>query len=66
MQRHLIAIGFIIILAGILWPWLGRVPFGRLPGDIVIHRPNVKVFVPFTSMILASLFLSLVIWLLRR
>jgi hypothetical protein len=66
MQRNLIAIGFIILLAGILWPWLGRVPFGRLPGDIVINRPNVKVFVPFTSMILASLFLSLVIWLLRR
>jgi hypothetical protein len=66
VQRLLIAIGLIILLAGLLWPWLVRLPLGRLPGDIVLHRPNLRVFVPLTSMIVVSLLASLVIWLLRR
>lgn len=41
-------------------------PLGRLPGDILIDKPGFKLFVPFTSMIVVSLVLSLVVWLLRR
>jgi hypothetical protein len=66
MQRTLIALGLLIALAGLLWPWLSKLPLGRLPGDIVIDRPGFRLFAPFTSMILVSLLLSLVLWLLRR
>jgi hypothetical protein len=66
MQRTLIAAGLLIAVAGLLWPWLSKLPFGRLPGDISVDRPGFKLFAPFTSMILVSLLLSLIVWLLRR
>ncbi|NJD31999.1 MAG: DUF2905 domain-containing protein [Gammaproteobacteria bacterium] len=66
MQRTLIVLGLAIAAAGLLWPWLSKLPFGRLPGDIVVDRPGFKLFAPFTSMILVSLLLSLIAWLLRR
>jgi hypothetical protein len=40
MARTLILIGLAIVLLGLLWPWLGRLGLGRLPGDIVIEREN--------------------------
>ena len=66
MQRALIIIGVLVVLAGLLWPWLGKLPFGRLPGDILIDRPGMKLFLPITTMIVVSAILSLVAWLLRR
>jgi hypothetical protein len=66
MQRLLITIGLLIAAIGLLWPWISKLPLGRLPGDIVIDRPGFKLFAPFTTMIVLSLVLSLVFWLLRR
>jgi hypothetical protein len=37
MQRILVIAGVVLIVAGVLWPWLGKLPLGRLPGDIVIE-----------------------------
>ena len=36
------------------------------PGDLVIDKPGFKLFAPFTTMIVLSVVVSLVIWLLRR
>ena len=66
MQRLLIIAGVTLLVAGLLWPWLGRLPLGRLPGDIIIDRPGLRVFIPFTSMILISIVVSLLIWWFRR
>jgi hypothetical protein len=66
LQRLLIATGLLIAAIGLLWPWLAKLPLGRLPGDIVIDRPGFKLFAPFTTMIVLSLVLSLILWLLRR
>jgi len=66
MQKTLVTIGAIIILAGLLWPWLGKLPFGRLPGDIVIDKPGFKFFFPISSMLLVSGLISLILWLLRK
>lgn len=66
MQKLLIVLGITILLAGVLWPWLSKLPFGRLPGDIVIDKPGLKVFFPITSMLLVSGLVSLVLWLLRK
>jgi hypothetical protein len=66
MQRLLIGLGLVIALVGLLWPWLSRLPFGRLPGDIVVDKPGFKFFAPFTTMIILSIVLSLVLWLFRR
>jgi len=66
MQRLLIGAGLLIATIGLLWPWLSKLPLGRLPGDIIIDRPGFKLFAPFTTMIVLSLVLSLILWLLRR
>jgi len=52
MQKTLIFLGVALVLAGLLWPWLSKVPFGRLPGDIIIDKPGFKLFFPITSMLL--------------
>ena len=66
MQRTLITLGVALIIAGLLWPWLGKLPLGRLPGDIAVRREQFSLFVPITSMVLLSLLLFLLFWLFRR
>ena len=66
VQRILIIIGLVILLVGLTWPWLAKLPLGRLPGDIIVDRPGFKLYVPITTMILASAVISLLLWLFRR
>ena len=66
MARWMIILGVILIVAGLLWPWLGRLGLGRLPGDIVIERENFRLYLPITTSILVSIVLSLILWLLNR
>jgi len=66
VQRTLITLGVALIAVGLLWPWLGKLPLGRLPGDIAVRREQFGLFVPITSMVLLSLLLSLLFWLFRR
>ena len=66
MSRPLIVIGIIALVLGVSWPWVSKLPIGRLPGDVIIDRPGLKIFFPITTMILASLLLSLILWLFRR
>lgn len=66
MNRTLILIGLLIVAIGLLWPWLSKLPFGQLPGDIAIRRENVSFYFPLTTMILISLVLSAILWLFSR
>jgi hypothetical protein len=66
VQRTLITIGLLIALIGLLWPWIAKLGLGRLPGDLIIDKPGFKLFAPFTTMIVVSIVLSVIIWLLRR
>jgi len=66
MQKTLVVIGLLILVVGLSWPWLGRLPLGRLPGDIVVRRDNFSFYFPITTSVLLSLIVSLLIWLLRK
>ena len=66
MQKTLIGLGIAVILVGLFWPYLTRIPFGRLPGDITIDKPQLKVYIPVTTMILVSIVISIIVWLLRK
>ena len=66
MSRTLVTIGLLLVAVGLLWPWLGRLGLGRLPGDIVIQRENFTVYAPITTGILVSIVLSLILWLVNR
>jgi hypothetical protein len=66
MSRLLIALGLGIAVIGALWPWLSKIPFGRLPGDIRIERPGGSFYFPITTSILISAIVSLLMYLFRR
>ena len=66
VQKALIIGGILILLVGISWPWISKLPLGRLPGDIVVDRENFRVYFPLTTMIVLSLVLSAIAWLLRK
>jgi hypothetical protein len=66
VQRLLITVGLLIALVGLFWPWITRLGLGRLPGDLRIDKPGFTLFAPFTTMLIVSVVLSLLIWLLRR
>ncbi|GBD41581.1 hypothetical protein HRbin39_00965 [bacterium HR39] len=70
MSKFLILLGVILIVLGVLWSVLGKLGLGRLPGDIVVERDGVHVYIPLATSILLSVVLSLVLtfifWLLNR
>lgn len=66
--KWIIGIGVIIIAVGIIvyffhdkLHWIGR-----LPGDIRIEKENFKFYFPIATMIIASIILTLILWLIRR
>ncbi len=65
LRLILIILGALLILAGVLLPYLSKIPFGKLPGDIIIDKPNVKIFIPITSMLIISILLSLIMLIIQ-
>jgi len=66
MQKLLFWIGIVALALSLLYPWLSKLPFGRLPGDIVIERENFTFYFPITTSLVVSLLLSLLFWLWRK
>lgn len=66
MAKWLITIGIMLVVLGLLWPWLAKLGLGRLPGDIMVERGNSRFYFPVTTSIVISLVLSVLIWLLRK
>lgn len=66
MRNTLVLLGALLLLIGLLWPWISASGLGRLPGDISIQRPGFSFFFPLTTSLLLSAVLSLVFWLVRR
>jgi hypothetical protein len=66
MQRFLVILGAVLLLAGLLWPWLARLGLGRLPGDITIENGNFSFYFPIATCIIVSVVLSLVLWFINR
>ncbi|MDD5247558.1 MAG: DUF2905 domain-containing protein [Rhodocyclaceae bacterium] len=62
MQRFLIIVGAVLLAAGLLWPWLSKFPFIRLPRDITIERENFSFYFPLMTLIVMSLVLTLILW----
>jgi hypothetical protein len=66
MQRALIAAGIVLVVIGLPWPWLARLPFGRLPGDLRIEREGFTFYFPLATGLLVSAVISLILWWLRK
>jgi len=57
----ILVIGVVIYFSGNKLNWIGR-----LPGDIRIEKPGMKIYFPVVTMILLSLVLNLIIWLIKK
>lgn len=76
-MEDLSAVGRLLVVAGLVLAAIGsllllapRIPgldrLGRLPGDIVVERGPVTIFVPLVSSIVISLLLTIVLNLIMR
>lgn len=60
--RSLFLIGLALVLfGGLFWVLARTTAFGRLPGDLSFSGGNVSVYVPFVSMIILSVVLTIVV-----
>ena len=66
--KWIILVGSALVLIGIVifffhdkLHWIGK-----LPGDIRIERPNFRLYIPLTTMILFSLLLTAAISIVRK
>jgi hypothetical protein len=66
VQKLLILSGLILLAIGLAWPWLRRLPFGRLPGDIHIVREGFSFSFPIVTCLIISVLISLLLWFFRR
>jgi hypothetical protein len=65
--RWLLFAGIALALTGAALIVVGRAPgLGHLPGDLLIRREHVTLFVPLGAMILVSVLLTLVLNIIVR
>jgi hypothetical protein len=63
----MVVLGAVIAVIGLFLVLGPRIPFlGNLPGDIVIQRENVTIYIPLGTMLVVSVVVSIVIAILRR
>tara|TARA_B100000900_G_scaffold297870_1_gene256400 strand:- start:184 stop:381 length:198 start_codon:yes stop_codon:yes gene_type:complete len=65
MQKVLIILGAILIVLGLILPYLNNLGIGRLPGDIIIKKNNFNLYFPVTSAIIFSIVVSIVLKLFK-
>ena len=62
--EFLVIVGLLLAGLGVLlWSGLGRNWLGRLPGDIHYSKGNFSFYFPLMTCVLASLLLTLILWL---
>jgi hypothetical protein len=66
MRYWLIAIGVVLAVVGLLWPWISQLGLGRLPGDVVVERGQFSFYFPIVTCLIVSVVISLILWLLNR
>ena len=66
MPKLLILVGIVLIAVGLAWLAGERLGLGRLPGDFVVERENVRIYIPLMSSLIVSVVLSLALWFFSR
>lgn len=67
LARALIGLGLVAALLGVVLLFAPSVPLlGKLPGDLRIERPGLRLYVPVTSCLVVSGALSAIVWLVSK
>jgi len=63
----LVIVGLVITVIGaLLWSGVGKGWLGRLPGDVNYSKGDFNFHFPIVTCLLASIVLTLLLWLFRR
>lgn len=68
MGKTILIMGLLLVAVGLVLTLAGKfnLPLGKLPGDITYQKKNVTVFVPFGTMLLISLVVSIILNIFLR
>ncbi|AHF97501.1 MAG: DUF2905 domain-containing protein [Desulfurella sp.] len=64
--KLLIFAGVMLILFGLLFSFSSKLPFGKLPGDIIIKKGNFTFYFPLATSILLSIILTVIMYFLNK
>ena len=64
MLKWVLTLIVALVVLTVLAPWLARYGLGRLPGDVTVRYKGKLYYLPFTSTILLSLALTLLMRLI--
>ncbi|OSS42197.1 hypothetical protein DESAMIL20_1750 [Desulfurella amilsii] len=64
--KILIFAGVMLVLFGLLLSFSSKLPFGRLPGDIIIKKGNFTFYFPLATSILLSIILTVIMYFLNK
>ena len=56
----------VLILIGLVWPYLSRLGLGHLPGGIVIEGRRGTFYFPIVTCLIVRVLLSIAFWLFSR
>ena len=60
MQKLLIILGIVILIIGLLYPYIKKLGLGQLPGDIIFKSGNSTFFFPIVTCIIISVVLTII------
>ncbi|MEI6832963.1 MAG: DUF2905 domain-containing protein [bacterium] len=68
IAKLLMVCGIILLISGLLWHFgvFSTLKLGRLPGDIIIERPNTKIYIPIVTCLILSAIFSLISLIFRK
>ena len=60
MQKILIILGIVILVIGLLYPYIKKIGLGQLPGDVIFKSGNSTFLFPVVTCIIISVILTII------
>ncbi len=60
MQKILIILGIVILVVGLLYPFIKKLGLGQLPGDVIFKSGNSTFLFPVVTCIIISVVLTII------
>ena len=60
MQKILIILGLVILVIGLLYPYIKKIGLGQLPGDVILKSGNSTFLFPVVTCIIISVVLTII------
>ena len=60
MQKILIILGIVILVIGLLYPYIKKLGLGQLPGDVIFKSGNSTFLFPVVTCIIISVVLTII------